>query len=209
MMSLGPISQLVDGAVTLVYGHPGVGKSTLITQVVSAASCDRVLYASNMESAAVIDARVQRVRKRTFGDGSVSPWIEAVVERDIDNLIERASSTRAKVLIVDTILLMTTPKLRSKPGSPSQVRVCTDRLVDFAKSAGIPMFLVGYATKAGYFAGPIQLEHSVDSVFALKQHPTNTMLRVLRCSKNRYGSCQRVILELRDTGFCLHGQGNS
>jgi DNA repair protein RadA/Sms len=139
-----------------------------------------------------------------LGNEFVGSRVETFVERDIDDLIEYARSMRARVLVVDTILLMMTPTLRSKPGSPSQVRACTDRIIDFAKSTGTPTLLIGYTTKAGYLAGPKQLGHSVDSVFELERHPLAATLRVLRCSKNRYGSCREAVLELSTAGFFPH-----
>ncbi|MDD5416257.1 MAG: DNA repair protein RadA [Candidatus Daviesbacteria bacterium] len=212
---------IVNGSLVLVSGDPGIGKSTLLTQlalninqssVVSRQSSDkdkksliadseailkaddsRVLYIAGEESAKQIKIRVDRIKSNAS--------LAVLNEIDVDNIIEAISLARPSLVIVDSIQTLQTSDLESIAGSVGQVRECTHRLQRLAKDIHVPIFLVGHVTKEGNIAGPKTLEHVVDVVLSLEGDPAS-MFRILRATKNRFGPTDEVgVFEMVEGGM--------
>ena len=186
---------IVPGSLVLVGGDPGIGKSTLLLQVCRNLAEDRdVLYISGEESLQQIKMRAQRIgqfsdRLQLFCDTSLER-IEQVVERE-----------KPQVVIIDSIQTMYSEQVSSAPGSVSQVRETTARLLQIAKGMDITVFIVGHVTKEGVVAGPRVLEHMVDPVlyFEGERHAS---YRILRGVKNRFGSTNEIgVFEMREVGL--------
>lgn len=191
---------LVMGQVVLIAGEPGIGKSTLLLQLANQiASLNKksgVLYASGEESASQIKVRADRLKIKT-------PNLSIIEETNIDNIIEtgRGMSDELSLMIVDSIQTMQTGDLSGMSGSVGQVRECTFRLVNFAKSTGTILFIVGHVTKEGSVAGPSVLAHLVDTVLWFEGEQSLS-LRVLRANKNRFGSIDEVgIFSMQEVGL--------
>jgi DNA repair protein RadA/Sms len=185
---------LVAGSLALLGGDPGIGKSTLLIQALAGlASHGRVLYATGEESVAQTAMRARRV-------GAAAPHLALVAETDVEKILAHAATERPAILAVDSIQTMYTPLLDSIPGSLAQVRECAARLMQFAKTSGIPTILVGHVTKDGGLAGPKTLEHLVDVVLQLEGD--GGPYRILRAHKNRFGSTQEIgVFEMRGAGM--------
>jgi DNA repair protein RadA/Sms len=172
---------LVPGAVVLVGGEPGIGKSTLLLQAASAradAGC-KVLYVSGEESRTQLRARGDRLGVRAHD-------LLVAAEVDVDAILEAATVARPTLLVVDSIQAVRCASLDSIPGSVSQVREAASRFVAWAKQSSTPVLLVGHVTKDGSLAGPRLLEHVVDTVIQFEgdRHHDH---RLLRARKNRFG----------------------
>ncbi|MBI2595264.1 DNA repair protein RadA [Candidatus Daviesbacteria bacterium] len=206
---------IVRGAVVLIAGDPGIGKSTLLTQLALnvnlsmqskkkiATSSDGhrsprndiggVLYISGEESAHQIKLRVERIKKNAD--------LAVLNEVDVDVISEAISLTRPGLVIVDSIQTLVTGDLASVAGSVGQVRECANRLQRVAKANHIPVFIVGHVTKEGTVAGPKTLEHLVDVVLSLEGDPQSSY-RILRGVKNRFGSTDEVgIFDMGSSGM--------
>jgi DNA repair protein RadA/Sms len=187
---------LVPGSLVLVGGEPGVGKSTLLSEVcnVLAGAGRTVLYVSGEESAAQIKLRAQRL-------GVASPHMLVLAETDLDAIIAAAEQLRPEAVVIDSIQTMYTASLPSAPGSVAQVRESAADLLRFAKDTGTAVLLVGHVTKDGQIAGPRVLEHIVDTVLYFegdRQHA----YRILRATKNRFGSTNEIgVFEMRPEGL--------
>ena len=192
---------LVAGTLVLIGGDPGIGKSTLMLQVLHsiAALGRKVLYVSGEES-------VRQLRLRSRRLETASPRLLVVSEIDIDAVMAMVQSEQPDVLVVDSIQTMFTPEITSAPGSVSQVRESAMRLMLMAKRTGIPSFLVGHVTKEGAIAGPRLLEHMVDTVLYF-EGDRNHVFRILRAVKNRFGSTNEIgVFEMKERG--LHQVAN-
>jgi len=178
----------------LLGGEPGIGKSTLLTQVVLNLTIEQlekpIFYVCGEESPQQIDLRINRILAKEQKKISKKA-LEFVTTIDVDELIEIIKTKRPSLVIVDSIQAMTTQELSGAPGSVGQVRESTNRLTDIAKRLHIPMFLVGHVTKEGAIAGPKTLEHIVDAVLELSGERTGE-LRLLRTLKNRFGATDEV-----------------
>lgn len=176
---------IVPGCLVLLAGDPGVGKSTLMLQLALNVNTKKqdVLYVSGEESAHQIKIRADRIQNKAK--------LNILNEVDIDLIIHVISSSKPSLVIVDSIQTMQTSDFESVAGSVSQVRECAHRLQIVAKQIHIPIFLIGHVTKEGTVAGPKTLEHLVDVVLSLEGDP-ESMLRILRGSKNRFGSTQEA-----------------
>jgi len=185
---------IVPGAVMLLGGEPGIGKSTLLTQVVLKIAAQElsapIFYVCGEESPQQIDLRINRILTKEHQKISKKN-IEFVTTVDVDELVEIIKLSQPSLVVVDSIQAMTTSELSGAPGSVGQVREATDRLADVAKKLHIPMFLVGHVTKDGAIAGPKTLEHIVDAVLELSGERTGE-LRLLRTLKNRFGATDEV-----------------
>ncbi|MFN0245441.1 MAG: DNA repair protein RadA [Kofleriaceae bacterium] len=196
----------VAGSLVLLGGDPGVGKSTLLVQALAGlarasneprrGSDDArrgVLYATGEESVAQTAMRARRV-------SADHPGLSIVAETDVERILAHAEKVRPAYLAVDSIQTVYTPMLDSIPGSLAQVRECAGRLMQFAKTSGVPTILVGHVTKDGGLAGPKTLEHLVDVVLQLEGD--GGPYRILRAHKNRFGSTQEIgVFEMRGVGM--------
>lgn len=185
---------LVPGQVVLIAGEPGIGKSTLLTQI--SATLGSILYVCGEESANQVKVRADRL-------GIKKSKISLLEENDADSVIEVIASQgeALQAIIVDSIQTMTTSDLSGMAGSVGQVRECAFRLLRAAKERNIPLFLVGHVTKEGTVAGPAVLAHIVDTVLWFEGDKTLTT-RILRAVKNRFGPTDEVgVFEMQDAGL--------
>ena len=190
---------LVAGSVVLLGGEPGIGKSTLLLQVAAGvATTSGVLYATGEESAAQVRLRAARLGLTT---GVAAERIEVVAETAVDRIVELARHAQPGLLVVDSVQTVVSDELDGPAGSVGQVREAALRLMELAKSEGVPVVLVGHVTKDGTLAGPKTLEHLVDVVLSVEGDRTGG-LRLLRATKNRYGSTEEVgVFEMADRGL--------
>jgi len=171
---------LVPGSVILLAGEPGVGKSTLLLQVAASVGA---LYISGEESGSQLKLRADRLQVKADN-------IQILPETDVDVLLNSLNPQNF-LIIVDSAQTLVTRDLSAGAGTISQVRECSQRLIQKAKQAGIPLILVGHVTKEGSIAGPKVLEHMVDVVLYLEGDKFHSF-RLLRAHKNRFGSDQEV-----------------
>jgi DNA repair protein RadA/Sms len=186
---------VVAGALVLLGGDPGVGKSTLMLDVAShLAATAVVLYASGEESAQQIKMRGERLDVRTSD-------LHIYSEMSVEKILAAAEQLRAKVVIIDSIQTTFSEKLEMAPGSIGQVREVAAQLLFWTKKNQVPVFLIGHITKDGAIAGPKALEHIVDTVLYFegpRQHPH----RIVRTIKNRFGPANELgIFEMNSTGL--------
>jgi DNA repair protein RadA/Sms len=187
---------LVPGTLVLIGGDPGIGKSTLMLQALYglANRGHKVLYVSGEESNRQIRLRSQRL-------DTVASELMVVSEVEIDAILGMIQADPPQVLVIDSIQTMYNAELTSAPGSVSQVRESTVRLMMMAKKTGIPTLLVGHVTKDGAIAGPKLLEHMVDTVLYF-EGDRNHIFRILRAVKNRFGSTNEIgVFEMKDRGL--------
>ena len=187
---------VVDGSLVLVGGDPGIGKSTLLTQLCANIARDgaTVLYVSGEESARQIKMRTKRL-------GAADSGFYVLSENDMTTVEKRMQELSPSIMVVDSIQTMYRPEIASAPGSVSQVRECASMLMRLAKISGCSIFLVGHVTKEGAIAGPRVLEHMVDAVLYFegdRQH----QYRLLRAVKNRFGSVNELgMFEMSEQGM--------
>lgn len=185
---------IVPGSVVLIAGDPGIGKSTLLTEVAARLSHQRVLYVCGEESPAQVKLRADRLEI----DGSA---IQLLAETDVEVILASTAELDPSILIVDSIQTLFRPDVPSAPGSVSQVRECAALLMRRAKTSGMAVFVVGHVTKDGTIAGPRVLEHMVDTVVHL-EGDRHHAYRVLRAIKNRFGSTNEIgVFEMQSTGL--------
>lgn len=173
---------IVPGALMLLGGDPGIGKSTLLLQV-SGAIADKngyVLYASGEESQMQLKLRAERLQ-------IIGNQLSVMADTNLDAILQEASQQKPVLLVIDSIQTMFTDNLDSAPGSVAQVRECTARLLRFAKEQNVPVIIIGHVTKDGNIAGPRMLEHMVDVVLYFEGE-RSYQFRILRSIKNRFGS---------------------
>ncbi len=188
---------LVPGSLVLLGGDPGIGKSTLLLQVMHNISktCGKVLYLSGEESAEQIKIRAHRL-------GVEAAQIYLLAETNLELALAAVEQLQPKVLVVDSIQTVFLPEITSAPGSVAQVRECAARLLNVAKGKNIATFLVGHVTKEGALAGPRVLEHLVDTVLYFEGE-RGAPFRLLRAVKNRFGSTNEIgVFEMTDKGLC-------
>ncbi|MCK5259624.1 MAG: DNA repair protein RadA [Candidatus Omnitrophica bacterium] len=188
---------IVPGAVTLIGGDPGIGKSTLSLQVGCALSEKglKVLYVSGEES--VKQTRMRAGRLSTKENRS----LYIVNQVNLEDIIGYINKMKPDVVVVDSVQVIYSPEISSSPGSVSQVRECSAVLTHLVKSKGISLFLIGHVTKDGMLAGPRVLEHIVDTVLYFEGERYSTY-RVLRATKNRFGSTNEIgVFEMTSAGL--------
>lgn len=182
----------VPGSVVLIGGDPGIGKSTLLLQVLASLSQDsNCVYISGEESAEQICLRAARI-------GASSSNVRLACETDIGVIIN--SLSKVDFLVIDSIQTLQSKSVESIPGTVTQVRTVAYELINFAKTTGTTVFLIGHVTKEGAIAGPKVLEHMVDTVLYFEGERGNSY-RILRAVKNRYGPCDELGI------FEMHGHG--
>ncbi len=187
---------VVAGSVTLLFGPPGIGKSTLLFQVLSslAATGLDVMLASAEESLAQVRGRATRM-------GLVPRHLLALEGPDVEAIEAAVAHHRPALVVVDSLQSVSDPELGQPAGSLAQVRTCVERLTRMAKSSGAPLLLVGHVTKDGDLAGPRAVEHLVDTVLSF-DGDRHHALRVLTSVKHRFGPTGEVgIFEMRDDGL--------
>jgi DNA repair protein RadA/Sms len=194
---------LVDGAVVLIGGDPGIGKSTLLLQALAQlAAAEPVLYVSGEESAAQVALRAQRLGI----DATGLPGLKVLAEIELETIIATVEAEKPRVVVVDSIQTLFTPTLTSAPGSVSQVRECAAGLTRLAKRSDVGVILVGHVTKEGALAGPRVLEHMVDTVLYF-EGDTHSAYRLVRAFKNRFGAIHELgVFAMTDRG--LRGVNN-
>jgi len=196
---------LIPGEVVLISGEPGIGKSTLLMQVVLKFSEKKILYVCGEESPGQLNSRLVRLsnNKSSSKIGQNFMVTEDICAENIVALIEKENFD---LIVVDSIQSISSMQSRSYPGSISQVRICGAMLTHVAKIKRIPMFIVGQINKGGDIAGPKVLEHIVDCVLYLEGDQFN-QYRILRGMKNRFGSTNEIgVFEM--TGSGLQEVGN-
>ena len=193
---------LVPGAVVLVAGEPGVGKSTMLLEVASTIARlpgERVLYVTGEESAGQVRLRAERI-------GALAPGLLLAAETDLGTVLGHIEAEQPSLLVVDSVQTIASAQVEGTPGGVSQVREVAAALIAVAKQRAMPVLLVGHVTKDGSVAGPRTLEHLVDVVCQF-EGDRHSRLRLIRASKNRYGPTDEVgcfdltehgILELPD-----------
>jgi DNA repair protein RadA/Sms len=184
---------IVRGQVVLFAGEPGIGKSTLLTQLLGKIGG---LYVAGEETAEQIALRVERLGL----DKGKFDILETNVVEKIGEIMERANNV-FKVVVVDSIQMMMSENVAATPGSVSQIRESTFRLIEIAKKTGAAIFIVGHVTKEGEIAGPKMLEHMVDTVLYFEGE-RNGELRILRVDKNRFGPTDEVgVFKMEEKGL--------
>ncbi|MGO9379304.1 MAG: DNA repair protein RadA [Dissulfurispiraceae bacterium] len=187
---------LVKGAVILIGGDPGIGKSTIILQAIShiASRTGTVLYVSGEESPEQIKLRAERL---SIDSDKIMLLPETVVE----HILSAADKLKPAAIVVDSIQTVYTEEMTSAPGSVGQIRESAAKMMFYAKRSATPVFLIGHVTKEGAIAGPRVLEHLVDTVLYFegdRGHP----FRILRTVKNRFGSTNEIgVFEMTDSGL--------
>lgn len=186
---------IVPGSLVLVGGDPGIGKSTILLQMCRnlTAAGEAVLYVSGEESLAQIKMRAKRL-------GGFEHDMLLLCDNDMDNVSSAISKGNARVVIIDSIQTMIVDEVGTAPGTVTQVREVTARLMQLAKQNNIAIFIVGHVTKEGNVAGPRTLEHMVDSVLYFEGDGSNGF-RLLRGVKNRFGSTNEIGV------FCMTDKG--
>ena len=191
---------LVGGMVILVAGEPGIGKSTLLTQV-ALRIAGSVLYICGEESPSQVALRVKRL-----GAKKVNPDLLLFESTDADQIAVKIEEVKPKLAIIDSIQTLQTADLTGTAGSVGQIRECAQRLVRVAKTLNIPIFMVGHVTKEGTIAGPAVLMHIVDTLLWFEGERSSA-LRLIRAVKNRFGPTDEVgVFEMVEMG--LVGVGN-
>lgn len=185
---------IVQGSLVLVGGEPGIGKSTILLQLIKSLEKDTsFFYVSGEESEKQLKMRADRL--------GIKEDFYLLTETDINSVIKNAQDIKPDILIVDSVQTMYNPEISSAPGTVSQVRDVTLSLMKFAKENSIAVFLVGHVTKDGNLAGPKVLEHMVDCVlhFEGERHQSH---RILRAVKNRFGSTNEIgVFEMTGEGL--------
>lgn len=185
---------LVPGSLVLIGGEPGIGKSTLVLQVVLNLKGKRTLYISGEESVKQLKLRAERLKYD-------NPDCYIVSETSLEQTFIHIQNTQPDVVIVDSIQTISTEAVESSPGSVSQVRECAAQLLKFCKTTSIPVLLIGHINKEGSIAGPKVLEHIVDTVLQF-EGDKQYMYRILRPIKNRFGSTSELgIFEMQQNGL--------
>jgi DNA repair protein RadA/Sms len=186
---------LVPGAVVLLGGDPGVGKSTLLQQVAAGLSSSlSTCYATGEESLRQVAQRSRRLDT----DGSS---LELLADTSLENVLEQAAASDARVLVIDSIQTMASLDLPSAPGSVAQLRECVGRVVQFAKQRDVAVFLIGHVTKEGAIAGPRVVEHMVDTVLYFESDP-QSRYSIVRAVKNRFGASNEMgVFAMTEIGF--------
>ena len=185
---------LVAGSLTLIGGEPGIGKSTLLLQNILSIRNRRILYVSGEESASQLKLRADRL-------GKISEDTFILCETNLDNIFTQIENVSPSLIVVDSIQTICSSEIESAAGSVSQVRECAASLLRYAKESGVPVILVGHINKVGAIAGPIVLEHIVDTVLQF-EGDRQYLYRILRSIKNRFGSTNEIgIYEMAQKGL--------
>lgn len=186
---------LVDRSVVLLSGEPGIGKSTLLLQICSElAKTRRVLYVSGEESKGQLKLRADRL-------GIHGDEIYLLTESDTEAICAECDALHPDVIIIDSVQMLSSPAVSSAPGSVAQVREGAMTFIEYGKTKGAAVFLVGHVNKEGGISGPKILEHMVDAVLYFEGERTNSY-RIIRAIKNRFGSTDEIgVFEMSEHGL--------
>ncbi len=187
---------IVAGSAVLIGGEPGIGKSTLMLQMMKniAESGRPVLYISGEESAAQIKLRADRIAAKVKN-------LLLLIEVSLEKILDQIKKVQPAIVVVDSVQTVYSGDLMSAPGSVGQVREASSRLILAAKKTAIPVFLIGHVTKDGSIAGPKVLEHMVDTVLYF-EGDSGHAYRIIRSIKNRFGPTNEIgVFEMRDRGL--------
>ena len=186
---------LVPGAVVLLGGDPGVGKSTLLQQVSGAMQGElSVLYATGEESLRQVSQRARRL-------GIEGSALQVLADTALENVLAEARRHASRLVVIDSIQTMTAAELSSAPGSVAQLRECVGRIVQFAKQNEVSVFVIGHVTKEGAIAGPRVVEHMVDTVLYFENDPASRYT-MIRSVKNRFGATGEMgVFAMTGNGF--------
>ncbi len=185
---------IVPGALMLLGGEPGIGKSTLMLQVAMQMQDRKVLYVSGEESDMQLSMRAARL-------GHKHPACYVLTETSTETIFSHIGHIKPDVVVIDSVQTLTTDHVDSTAGSVAQIRESAASFQRYAKESGTPVFIIGHITKEGSLAGPKLLEHMVDAVLQF-EGDHNNMYRVLRATKNRFGSTSELgIYEMRENGL--------
>ena len=187
---------VVAGSAVLIGGEPGIGKSTLLLQAAMAYQGKNVLYVSGEESEEQIKLRANRLKEFSENSG-----LYIYSESNLNTIIEQANKNAYDLMVIDSIQTLFNPEIESSPGSVSQVRECSYKLIEFCKGKNIPLFLIGHINKEGNIAGPKVLEHLVDTVLQF-EGDRNHLYRLVRTLKNRFGNSFEIgVFEMKPDGL--------
>lgn len=185
---------VVPGSVVLIGGDPGIGKSTLLLQILVKLEKLEPLYVTGEESLQQVSLRAHRL-------GLKADSLRMLLETRVEDILNTAQKENPKVLVIDSIQTMYTDEVTSAPGSVSQVRESAAQLVSYAKQTQTTIFLVGHVTKEGTLAGPRVLEHMVDTVLYF-EGDSSSRFRLIRAIKNRYGAVNELgVFAMTDKGL--------
>ncbi len=187
---------IVAGSLVLIGGDPGIGKSTLMLQVLSKLSeaGKKTLYVSGEES-------IQQLKMRGSRLATESPDMFLVSETDLESILAMAGRQPYDAMVIDSIQTVFHPDVSSTPGSVTQIREASMQFMKLAKINGLPIFLVGHVTKVGAIAGPRIMEHMVDTVLYFEGDKSH-VFRILRAVKNRFGSTNEIgVFEMKESGL--------
>lgn len=185
---------IVRGSVVLLGGSPGIGKSTLLLQMLAALERSPTLYISGEESAQQISMRAERLKLNKEN-------IRLLSSVSLEEIFATLQTTKPQLVIVDSIQTLASGQLNSAPGSVSQVRECAAQLVQLAKNTNTTLFVVGHITKEGTLAGPRVLEHMVDTVLYF-EGDSSDRFRLLRATKNRFGAVNELgVFVMQENGL--------
>ncbi len=185
---------IVSGSVILVGGNPGIGKSTLLLQVLSSLDRERALYVTGEESLQQVALRAERL-------GYKESKLRVIASNNLEEILANAMRERPNIIVIDSIQTLSSEKTPSAAGSVSQVRECASQITQFAKQTNTTVFVVGHVTKDGSIAGPRVLEHVVDTVLYF-EGDEGGRYRVLRAVKNRFGAVNELgVFAMQDTGL--------
>jgi len=187
---------VVSGSLVLISGDPGIGKSTLLLQASAliARAKGKVVYVSGEETLHQIKLRSERL-------GLKGEKLYLLAETNLEVILNQIEELSPSLVVIDSIQAVYLPELGTAPGSITQVRECTMRLMHWAKLSAVPIFVAGHVTKDGAIAGPRVLEHIVDVVLYLEGEPFSAY-RLLRCVKNRFGSTNEIgVFEMKGEGL--------
>ena len=187
---------IVPGSLVLLAGDPGIGKSTLLLQIVAevARNGSPVFYVTGEESVSQIKMRADRL-------GIDGRNLYILPQTNVDDTLARLDERQPSLAVIDSIQTMYDPSLSSQPGNVSQIRECARRLLEWGKANNVPLILTGHVTKGGDIAGPRILEHMVDAALYMEGDSVSSW-RLLRAVKNRFGSTNEVgVLEMTGVGL--------
>ena len=188
---------IVPGSLVLIGGDPGIGKSTLVLQVVEALGQsypEQILYVSGEESAEQVKMRLERI-------GRQATKLKFLSETSAETIVATLAEYKPKLAVIDSIQTMFTEDVKSEAGSVNQIKACTSKFLEIAKPNNISLIIIGHVTKGGTLAGPKTLEHLVDTVIYLEGDKYHAF-RILRAVKNRFGATAEVgIFDMQQKGM--------